>query len=609
MLTTNSKSEIQPLQPNRGQCFRSRCLMKYGFIFLLLTLCVLCFTLYNLDVNNQRSRVSAMIMKKFNTTLASKPTVETLKTTMVASNMMPTPTDEALMHPDEPTKSTGVCSYHSVSPEDALELKMLKESITWPTTPSLLSNLSLNDTSDPAHSTFTILPRKGGGSWHLGDQLEVLINIHDFQDYPKKFGGDVLLARLHNPALSAGVVGTVLDHHNGSYTAVFSLLWEGSAQVEVTLDHPSEAVTVLEKLTQEQPDRIYFKSTFRSGSTTETVSCNVCLEAPKQKLCNYTDIYTGEPWFCYKPKKLSCANRITHSKGGFKKKIEPSEELLFQKGINMKVFVPPSGPASINILPSLKGQTNEIMKTKPAGYYYKGVWRALDGTTVNQFNNGTAISSCLKGKMVHLYGDSTIRQWFEYLITRTPDLKKFDLKSPQQTGPFLALDYKNKIMVTFRCHGPPIRFTNLMISQTRFIANELKGMVGGTNTVIVIGIWSHFSTFPVEVYIRRLLNIRRAVVQLLTRAPGTLVIIRTANPKTPNLYETLTNSDWYSLQRDKILRAVFKGVNVRMVDAWEMTVAHSLPHSLHPQLPIIKNMIDVVLSYICPTAGKQKKKV
>ncbi|XP_027899309.1 NXPE family member 3-like isoform X2 [Xiphophorus couchianus] len=170
----------------------------------------------------------------------------------------------------------------------------------------------------------------------------------------------------------------------------------------------------------------------------------------------------------------------------------------------------------------------------------------------------------------------------------------FDLRSPKQTGPFLALDYKNNILVTFQCHGPPIRFTDLLVSQMRYITSELKSLFGGT--VVVIGIWSHFSTFPVEVYIRLLLTIRRAVEQLLTRAPGTLVIIRTANPKALTLYETLTNSDWFSLQRDKILRTIFKGMNVKLVDTWEMTLAHHLPHSLHPQPPIIKNVIDTITS-------------
>lgn len=95
--------------------------------------------------------------------------------------------------------------------------------------------------------------------------------------------------------------------------------------------HPSEAITVLERITQQQPSRIYLKSVIRSGSVTEAVVCNVCLEAPPEKLCNFTDIRTGEPWFCFKPKKLKCEHRIVHSFGGFSENLNPKEKELFQK--------------------------------------------------------------------------------------------------------------------------------------------------------------------------------------------------------------------------------------------------------------------------------------
>lgn len=62
-----------------------------------------------------------------------------------------------------------------------------------------------------------------------------MIKMYDFHGHPKKSGGDVLFARLHNLNLGAGVAGQVTDYLNGSYCAVFSLLWEGSAQVEVML--------------------------------------------------------------------------------------------------------------------------------------------------------------------------------------------------------------------------------------------------------------------------------------------------------------------------------------------------------------------------------------
>uniref|UniRef100_A0A8C9XP12 Neurexophilin and PC-esterase domain family member 3 n=1 Tax=Sander lucioperca TaxID=283035 RepID=A0A8C9XP12_SANLU len=501
----------------------------------------------------------------------------------------------------DPDVHRDFCTFQALSPNDALEERLLLDSIAWPGTSLLPAPLSLEKTSDPAHSTFTILPRRGGGQWHVGDQLEVRIKISDFQGHPKKSGGDFLLARLHNWKLSAGVVGQVMDHLNGSYSAVFPLPWEGDAQVEVTLVHSSEAVTVLNRLTSEQPDRIYFQSLFRSALLSETTICNVCLRPTKQPLCNYTDLRTGEPWFCYKPKNLSCDARINHAMGKYEQNLGANEEKLFQSGVNLKVYLQASGPANVTVLPKKKVKSSSV-KPGPSGYYYQGVWQALGGTTVRQFNN-FAISQCLKGKGVYMYGDSTIRQWFEYLNAALPDLKEFDLHSLKQAGPFMALDYANNILVTFRCHGPPIRFSNVITSELRYIANEIDGLTGGTNTVVVFGIWSHFSTFPMEVYIRRLQSIRRAVVRLLDRAPGTLVIIRTANPKALTLYETITNSDWYSLQRDKVLRAVFKGLNVHLIDAWEMVLAHQLPHDLHPQPPIIKTMMDLLLSYICSKNG------
>uniref|UniRef100_A0A3Q1EW70 NXPE C-terminal domain-containing protein n=1 Tax=Acanthochromis polyacanthus TaxID=80966 RepID=A0A3Q1EW70_9TELE len=191
------------------------------------------------------------------------------------------------------------------------------------------------------------------------------------------------------------------------------------------------------------------------------------------------------------------------------------------------------------------------------------------------------LQNICSGKMVHLYGDSTVRQWFEYFRTALP-------------GRFLSEIEGNRI----------IFFTlNLFPLELRYIANELDNVVGGTNTVVIFGIWAHLSSFPVKVYIRRLQSIRRAVVRLLNRSPDTVVIIRTANPKALPLEKSLTNSDWNSLRNDKVLRAIFKGLNVHLVDAWEMVLAHHLPHDLHPQPPIIQNMINVILSYICPIKG------
>lgn len=220
---------------------------------------------------------------------------------------------------------------------------------------------------------------------------------------------------------------------------------------------------------------------------------------------------------------------------------------------------------------------------------------------MRHFNDPDNITECLQRKMVYLFGDSTARQWFEYLTTFVPDLVEFNLGSPKNVGPFLAVDQKHDILLKYRCHGPPIRFTSVFSNDLHYVANELNRIVGGKNTVVAIAVWSHFSTFPLEVYIRRLRNIRRAVVQLLDRSPKTVIVVRTGNAQELGPEVSLYNSDWYNFQLDTVLRRMFSGVGVYLVDAWEMTLAHHLPHKLHPEEVIVKNQLDMFLSYVCPS--------
>ncbi|XP_068572878.1 NXPE family member 3-like [Cebidichthys violaceus] len=125
-----------------------------------------------------------------------------------------------------------------------------------------------------------------------------------------------------------------------------------------------------------------------------------------------------------------------------------------------------------------------------------------------------------------------------------------NLHSLKQAGPYISLDYANNILVTYRCHEPPIHFrshVNKRASLHCFVT-LLDDLTGGPNTVVVFGIWAHFGTFPMEIYIRRLQSICRAVVRLLDTAPDTLVVIRTANLRFVDLFVTLLSSDWYGVR-------------------------------------------------------------
>lgn len=55
----------------------------------------------------------------------------------------------------------------------------------------------------------------------------------------------------------------------------------------------------------------------------------------------------------------------------------------------------------------------------PSGYYYEDQWRSRTHW-IHNFNKSDDITECLQGKVIHLFGDSTIRQWFEYLTAFVP---------------------------------------------------------------------------------------------------------------------------------------------------------------------------------------------
>ena len=70
------------------------------------------------------------------------------------------------------------------------------------------------------------------------------------------------------------------------------------------------------------------------------------------------------------------------------------------------------------------------------------------------------------------------------------------------------------------------------------------------------------------------------------------------SPAAPEI--SLFNSDWYNFQLDNILQKMFSEFGVYLVVAWEMTLAHYLPHKLYPDEVIVKNQVDMFLSFVCP---------
>ncbi|XP_030623467.1 NXPE family member 3-like [Chanos chanos] len=480
--------------------------------------------------------------------------------------------------------------------------RMLK-ALDWPTPDQPITDIAM--TTCPACSTFSILGQKE--KYRVGDELYVHIVAKDHNNTAKRYGGDFFLTKLYSSELKASVVGEVLDHRNGSYSARFLLPWEGEAQVAVRLVHSSEVVQILKKCLNSNSMRRFYYGYFEAPGPNgkrikETVTCNVKwgqADNSSTGTCIYRDPRTGDEWQCKKPKKLSCDAWVYHRGGGYRNPLTTFEKKLFNGALTNKGIK--GDNRILNVLPSNVriGATEKCkpgMPTPvPAGFYLEDVWTSRV-CNIHHFKSAD-MEKCLKNKLIYMMGDSTTRQWFEFFETIIPSLKRVNIHTDKKLGPLMAIHMKNNIVLNWRAHGLPLSFAKMAVADLHYISNEIDGMAGGRDTIIVFDIFAHVVFHPLTFYAHRVSRIRQSVIALLKRAPETKVIIKSGN--TRETKDVIAN-DWYYMQQNIIMKEAFRDLPVIYMDIFQMTSCHYAKEDVHPAPVIVANAIDIFLSFVCP---------
>ncbi|XP_041424972.1 NXPE family member 2 [Xenopus laevis] len=458
----------------------------------------------------------------------------------------------------------------------------------------------LHNTSCARNSRATVINAKD--KYCIGDNLTIEIVMYDFIGNKKHYGGDFIRARIFNTKLAAGATGRIEDFNNGIYHVHFTLFWEGQVEVSLLLYHSSEAVSALWRSRNQGYGLIKFTGTFQNGNKNVKTKCGFQVDNAGET-CTYEDTKYNELFYCSKTANLSCGSlaflQSFNQDHSFFSYLQKS---LFKRYIYMFWFLVSDIIVCCYIFIAIRTFPQEKCKIGmtspyPSGFCLLDIWTPLF-CRLSPFPSTNHVNSCLKDKMIYLMGDSTLRQWFLHLVNKLKNLKNFNLHRTGLESMLLAIDPEKNILLQWKKHSHPIVASrSYSVKDDAYISEEIDRLAGGPNTVIAITAGQHFRPFPIRLFIKRVINIRRALESLFIRSPETKVIIKAENTREFNL-DVERFSDFYGYIQNLIVKEMFQDLPVAVVDAWDMTIAFN-SNDVHPAENVIRNQINMFLTYIC----------
>ncbi|XP_072018577.1 NXPE family member 3-like [Amphiura filiformis] len=458
----------------------------------------------------------------------------------------------------------------------------------------------------------------------LCDTIELIITARDCKNRTLNSGGDYLWTWIKTDSLNASQTqeGNITDVGNGTYIARFTLRWIGEVTPVVAVIRTRQEINYLRQWRQKVPARFCYNGTFELRNVTTTVPCHITpwmnltntnIKLGKTRhLCNFTDPFTGAPWYCIKPPNMPCSAYDYHRGDTEREKLYDDSKLYFSasKGFNYIKNIKPrvinvvnidqnsslSGPFSTceftkNLLMCNSERGDMFSPNPTSGLYYKNIWVSLQ-CKKSKFEKNKIIQ-ILQNKTILFFGDSTVRQWFEFI---TDSLWNGSCIT-QLGGTKIGYSAEYNISLAFTFHGFPVRGKPTKASDFDYIANRLDALkTGGPGVIIVLTIWAHFTTTTLEFYQDRLLSIKNAIIRLQKRYPGTRIFIKSANTRSKRIASL---SNWYAWECDQLMRKMLGHIpGITIIDVWGMTIGHYTGFHIHPDHVVVSNEIDLLLSFI-----------
>ncbi|XP_068120793.1 NXPE family member 1-like [Hyperolius riggenbachi] len=434
----------------------------------------------------------------------------------------------------------------------------------------------------------------------VGETFTVQVEMFDYVGNRKTYGGDFMKARIFSEDHKSAASGRIEDLHNGIYHVYFTLFWEGKAYVSLVLHHPSEAVSALWRARNQDYRLIYFLGTFSNGTHPVKSKCGFHLNTHKE-ICYYSN-GDKESFSCYKPEAIHCKSLIFLQSFNENLSFLSTQEKNLFKRENIAVEIPKNfqyidvNTCAVSFSLSLQPCKIGMKPPFPSGFVFQGKWRPIFCNVANF--TILEMYKCLDDKMIYLLGDSTLRQWFLYLRNIFPDLKPFNLHRQGMESVLLSLDLKKNLQLLWKKHSHPIVTNEIYsIKDDQYINELIDNLAGGPNYVIVISLGQHFRPFPLHLFIKRVINIHKALQRLFLRSPDTKIIIKSENTRERNV-DAERFSDFHGYIQYLIVKDLFSDLPVAVIDAWDMTIAYNTD-DIHPPVMVVQEQIYMFFTYLC----------
>ncbi|XP_071855196.1 NXPE family member 4-like [Apostichopus japonicus] len=484
-----------------------------------------------------------------------------------------------------------------------------------------MKTLPFDNVTSPNFTKVTLINPKL--RYGLCDRIIIRIEAMDNLNRPKLYGEDFFRIKLFSRVPYAAVIADkFVDYRNGTYLASFPLLWEGLMNIEVLLVHPAEAIPLFSPSLDGQRSYAHnyvgeFEMIDDAGvKRAENVDCSE--RPPKTTFCNFSDPEVYSPFYCNVPKdknltcrhwvafhqdKIKLLSDLTSEIRGDEVKILEVTRKVVQHGIrpilvNDEVDSRRQTPGYVPIesLPYCKASGPPT--AHPNGFIFEETWHPFN-CQIAKFTHKEA-RDCLSDKMLRIYGDSTARQLYLNLRGKKLCYVKKSLP-PSDDKKRELLCKRGNFTLYFHFHGIPNGGTKRI--DNHYAAKEIDNITGGegSNEVLLLSYWAHFAISGESYYEKRLRGVKEAINRLRKRLPGLKLIVRGTNTRDyVNQGIMLVSSDWHTQRQEMILREVFgDDASLGYLNAWDITRAQPFPDLTHPEHPIIDNLINLILTYVC----------